>query len=156
MTFSAGDKPTAAQLDGIALRYIGSTSNNTTFRTATTIETADTTVTFTAGSTSDRYLIIASGCYESSVAADTIVLRIRYKSGSGLSSPPSADTLLTAKQVNADVAGKSNDYMLIGTITGISGQYTFGTTIVRSAGTGTVQINGSSVHYSDTWVLRLA
>jgi hypothetical protein len=156
VAFSAGDVPTAAQLDGLALRYVTHTTNNSSNVTATTTETAGTTCTWTSGSTSDRYLLLSSGAFESSVLGDLVVLRVRYKAGAALSSPPSADTLLTAKQLSAVRASSPIPFMLIETLTGISGQYTAGTTIIRSAGTGTVQIVGAATTYSNTWVFRLA
>lgn len=156
MTVLAGDKPTAAQLSGFELRYVGSSTNNSSNVSCTTTETAGTTVTWTAGSTSDRYLLVASGVFESSILGDLVVIRIRYKAGTSLSSPPSTDSLLTAKQFSAARAGSPLDFVLLETLTGISGQYTAGTTIVRSAGSGTVQINGAATTVSGLFVIRLA
>lgn len=155
--FNAGDVPTAAVLDGIALRYIGAQTNNSSDTTFTTTETSAVTVTWTAGSTSERFAILALAPWESTASGDLMVARIRYKAGAALSSPPSADSELFDMQYRSEAANSPGaPTVLFNTLTGISGQYTAGLTGVRSAGSGTCKYSGGTSNTYGIWVIRLA
>lgn len=147
--------PTAAEYAQIntaitniaGLGQIGESVNSTSNVTFTTTETAGPTYTLTA-TAAEQYEIRAGFAWESSTSGDIMIFRLRYKNAGSLSAPPSADTQLTLMQVKAPAAGNPIPMYLARTVTGLSGTYTFGVTGIRSAGSGTCQMNGAAANNS--------
>lgn len=100
---------------------------------AFTAETLLDQITFNAAS-NVRYRLTWVGTMQSTVAGDGMGLRMRWKTGATLDS---TGTLVTEREINADVINKGMVYTLVQTITGITaGQTSIGVLGVRHSGTG--------------------
>lgn len=110
------------------------------------------TVTWTADSAS-RYRITAIGTHASTVAGDVIRFRIRVQSGSSVTS---SGTLLRIVTVRCEDANSGATFVLMATVTGISGQHTTGISLRREAGSGTCTINSNSTDETHVMVERVA
>lgn len=122
--------------------WVGEVIRSSPVTAITTVDTICDTLTFTwiAGT---RYKVTATGVWASSVADDLAQVRLRYQSGSTLT--VAASTALTGSRLNADVANKSNPYILIRTLVApFSGSGTVALTAIRYSGTGGIVMQGGA------------
>lgn len=107
----------------------------------TTTETVIQSVTFNAISNA-QYMVYATQHFQSTVAGDNGILRLRYATGASVTT---AGTQLTSINVNADVASKSQPFAFHKRFVAPStGQFTVGVTLVRNAGTGNLSSIGAA------------
>jgi hypothetical protein len=134
MPLAGGDPGLAAIMPG----WVATSRRTTASSSTTTTEIVIQSITWTANPGA-RYKITAAMSFQSSVASDNIRARIRYASGASVTT---SGTELISVYPNADVASKGNMTTFFETVTGLTGQYTAGVTIVRDAGTGNVSSFG--------------
>lgn len=130
----------------LALRpgYVAETVRSSNVSAITTTETVLDSATFTAVS-GQRYKVSAVFFYQSSVAADLALCRLRWQAGGTLTS---AGTEFHSSLMNCAVANRGDICVMIRTLTGVSGQITVGSTMVRSSGSGTLISAGGASQQS--------
>lgn len=146
MPLAAGDwvlSSTAPGWVGEVLRGPGATVGP-----FTTTEQVVQSFTFTAAAGA-RYKVTAHQHVRSSVAGDTVQLRLRRESGPSLTtSGTQFDT------TNQGCLTTNLISVLMGTFTGMTGQVTVGVTAVRLSGTGNITMDGFSTASSKLLVER--
>lgn len=132
MTLSAGQPVGSSTAPGWVAESTR-TSQVPSSGSITTTETVIQSLTFTAVAAA-RYKIVAVQSFQSTVTGDVMRARIRYQSGSSLTT---AGTELISVLPVAHTASKGIINTIVApTLTGISGTYTVGVTLVRDSGTG--------------------
>lgn len=125
-----------------ASTWVAEDERTTSSSTITTTETVVQFVSFTSASTTARYKITALQSTQSSVADDTIQVRLRWASGGTVTT---AGTQIASVLPNADKAGRGNSVTITKTfVPGVAGTVTVGVTVVRSGGTGNIISFGSA------------
>jgi hypothetical protein len=133
--------------------YVGEDVEATTSAASTGTEAfSGATVTWLAVS-SRRYRIMAVGTHASSVLGDVSRLRIRTEAGASVTSSGTQRRIIT---VRAEVAGSGAAFVVVATVTGLSGQVTAGVSIQRVAGTGSCTINSNATDETYIGVERVA
>lgn len=137
----------------VALRpgYVGETVRTSTIGSITTTETVLDSVTFTAV-TGQRYKVSTVFFYQSTVANDLAITRFRWQAGGTLTT---AGTEFHVGVMNCDIVNRGGLCVMTRTLTGVSGQITVGTTMVRSSGTGTLQSSGSASQQNNTLLVEI-
>lgn len=134
--------------------FVGELVNNSLNRTSTTVEVIGNTLTFTSPGTSARYDILWLGTYVGSVVTDVARLRIRYQSGTSLTT---SGTQLRINTAAPATANKGQQFVLAATLSGLSaGQWTVGGTIQRASGSGNNSVSGGATDEEYLKVLRIA
>ena len=108
--------------------------------TFTTVETVLQSLTFTAVA-NVKYEIIAIQSIQSTVAADSATMKIRWATGPTVTS---GGTQIDSKIAPCYTAGLGFPMTLLGYFTPGAGQVTVGATAVRNIGTGTLSSFGSA------------
>lgn len=125
---------------GVAGGYVSDGVRTAAVGGITTTETVVQSLTFTANP-AVRYKFTTEQSYQSTVANDLVQARIRIEAGPTLTT---AGTQLRSQLPNCDVAGRGQTLPMTATVTGLTGQYTVGVTMVRNSGTGTVSSFGAA------------
>lgn len=133
--------------------YVGEDMEATTNATSTGTEAfSAATVTWTA-QPNERYKFTFSSSVFSTVSGDVSRFRIRYQAGASVTS---SGTSLRLKSFRHEAASSGDDYSMVATVTGLTGQYTAGASIIRVAGTGTCTISSSATDETYFLVERIA
>ncbi|MCG5460856.1 hypothetical protein MED01_004282 [Micromonospora sp. MED01] len=114
----------------------------------TTTETVVTSFTFTAVGVA-RYRVIAHQHVRSSVAGDTVQLRLRREAGGTLTTAGTQFDTINQGCLTTNLVA-----VLLGTFTNVSGQVTVGVTAARLSGTGNITMDGFSTAASKLLVER--
>lgn len=118
----------------------------------TTTEIAASTLTATLVS-GRKYYLFANFSFGSTVANDTSIFRVRYRAGASIGTVNTATQahIQTMKAVAANT-GYPVSFTTAG-LPSLSGQYTFALTAIRSAGSGSLQIDGNADGTDRTFAL---
>lgn len=147
MPISAGSIVTADSIPG----YVTENQRTTQSGTFTTTETVVQSVTFSAVSTT-RYKITAVQSFESTVAGDSIAVRLRWASGSSVTS---AGAQIHSVITPGNTANLGFVVTLVGTVVfGVSGNVTVGVTGVRNTGATGIYKSFGSANQIDTIVIE--
>lgn len=140
-------------VDSLAGPLIDLVINGTTPHTsnATNTEVICLTKTFTLVPFAN-YVVLWLGTWASTVTGDVIRLRMRYQSGSSLTT---SGTLLLQQTQVQQVSSQSEGFAAMMPLVGIgTGEFTVGGSIMRAAGTGACTLNASSLDQEALLVLR--
>lgn len=117
--------------------------------TTTEIAASTLTATLTSGR---KYYVVTSYSFGSTVANDVSQFRIRYRAGASIGTVNTA-TQAHISTVKAPAANTGYPVSFVATLPSLSGQYTVALTAIRSAGSGSLQIDGTTDGTDRTFAL---
>lgn len=144
MSWRPGQKITDDRLDDNRQRIVGYTAITANTATTTTVETVGITSGAVTFETGRAYRIALRGLGQSSVAADTMTLRIRKTDTTG-------DVYLESFRIYIPVNDTNVDYysaQICANNTGADVSAALVATYVRNSGTGNVRMAASATHVS--------